>query len=40
MAMQVWGTFSVNDHTRPNAFVREVLLFDRLVLPYPSAGSH
>jgi hypothetical protein len=35
MPTQVWGTFSVNDHVRPNAFVREVLVFDRVVLPYP-----
>ena len=36
MASQIWGTFSVKDHCQPNAFVREVLLFDRLVLPVPS----
>jgi hypothetical protein len=36
MASQIWGTFSVKDHCRANAFVREVLLFDRLVLPVPS----
>lgn len=35
MGGQIWGTFSVKDHCRPNAFVREVLLFDRLVLPVP-----
>jgi NADPH:quinone reductase-like Zn-dependent oxidoreductase len=31
----VWGTFSVRDHLRPEAFLREVLVFDRLVIPYP-----
>ena len=36
MAAEVWGTFSVRDHCRPNAFAREVLLFDRLVLPVPA----
>src|ERR1700740_3302090 len=36
MASQIWGTFSVKDHCQSNAFVREVLLFDRLVLPVPS----
>ena len=36
MAGQIWGTFSVKDHCRANAFVREVLLFDRLVLPVPA----
>jgi hypothetical protein len=35
MGGQIWGTFSVKDHCQPNAFVREVLLFDRLVLPVP-----
>jgi hypothetical protein len=32
---QVWGTCAVNDHHRPGAFVREILLFDRIVVPYP-----
>ena len=32
---EVWGTFSVKDHCRPRAFVAEVLLYDRLVIPYP-----
>lgn len=31
----VWGTFSVRDHLRPEAFLREILIFDRLVVPYP-----
>jgi hypothetical protein len=31
----VWGTFSVRDHTRHTAFLREALLFDRLLVPYP-----
>jgi hypothetical protein len=31
----VWGTFSVQDHCHGEAFVREALLFDRLVIPYP-----
>ncbi|HEX7090579.1 MAG TPA: hypothetical protein VF192_10635 [Longimicrobiales bacterium] len=35
MARQVWGTFSVRDHTRPGAFVTDVLLYDRLVVPVP-----
>ncbi len=33
---ELWGTFAVNDHCRANAFAREVLLFDRLVLPVPA----
>jgi hypothetical protein len=31
----VWGTFSVRDHLHPHAFLREVLVFDGLVVPYP-----
>jgi hypothetical protein len=33
---ELWGTFAVNDHCRRHAFVREVLAFDRLVLPKPA----
>ena len=32
---QIWGTFSVKDHVRPGAFIAEVLMYDRLVLPVP-----
>jgi len=35
MSKQVWGTFSVKDHCEPNAFVAEVMLYDRLVIPVP-----
>lgn len=35
MTTEVWGTFSVRDHIRREAFLREVLLFDRLLVPYP-----
>jgi hypothetical protein len=35
MGKQVWGTFSVRDHCAPGAFVAEVLLYDRLVIPVP-----
>ena len=35
MSRERWGTFSVADHLRPRAFVADVLLYDRLVLPYP-----
>ena len=31
----VWGTFSVLDHLAPEPFLREALIFDRLVVPYP-----
>lgn len=39
MSKQVWGTFSVKDHTEPNAFVAEVMLYDRLVIPVPPAND-
>ena len=35
MGKQVWGTFSVKDHCDPSAFVAEVMLYDRLVIPIP-----
>lgn len=35
MSRERWGTFSVADHLRPRAFVAEVLLYDRLVIPCP-----
>jgi|HubBroStandDraft_6_1064221.scaffolds.fasta_scaffold49495_4 hypothetical protein len=35
MSRQRWGTFAVMDHLLPNPFIADVLLFDRLVLPYP-----
>ncbi len=36
MSRQRWGIFSSIDHLRPQAFVAEVLLYDRLVIPCPS----
>jgi hypothetical protein len=33
MAIELWGTFSVRDHLVDRAFVADVLLYDRLVLP-------
>lgn len=35
MSKQVWGTFSVKDHCDPRAFVSDVMLYDRLVIPVP-----
>ncbi len=35
MKIQQWGTYSVRDHLRPRAFVADVLLFDKLVIPRP-----
>jgi hypothetical protein len=35
MSLQRWATFSVRDHKARKAFVSEVLLYDKLVIPYP-----
>jgi hypothetical protein len=35
LKVQQWGTFSVRDHIRPRAFVADVLLYDKLVIPRP-----
>jgi hypothetical protein len=32
---EIWGTFSVMDHLRRGAFIAEVVLYDRLVIPVP-----
>jgi hypothetical protein len=34
---ETWGTFSVTDHLGSRAFVADVLLYDRLVIPVPDA---
>jgi hypothetical protein len=34
-AFELWGTFSVRDHVQPWAFIAEVLIYDRLVVPVP-----
>jgi hypothetical protein len=39
MARERWGTFSVKDHQRPQAFVADVLLYDRLVIPFPPSET-
>lgn len=35
MTIERWGTFSVIDHKNAAALVPEVLLYDRLVIPFP-----
>ncbi len=35
---ELWGTFSVKDHCRPGAFVAEVLLYDKLLIPVPPSA--
>jgi hypothetical protein len=39
MKLEQWGTFSVRDHIKPRAFVAEVILFDKLVIPRPATNS-
>jgi hypothetical protein len=36
---ELWGTFAVDDHLRPRAFVAEAVLFDRLLIPSPPKGN-
>ncbi len=33
--VEIWGTFSVQDHCQKRAFVSAVLLYDKLVVPVP-----
>jgi hypothetical protein len=33
--LEVWATYSVKDHCAPRAFIADVMLYDRLVLPVP-----
>jgi hypothetical protein len=35
MAHRLWGCYSVADHLEPRAFVADLLLYDRLVVPVP-----
>jgi hypothetical protein len=39
MSRERWGTFSVKDHLMPQAFVADVLLYDRLVIPFPAGDD-
>jgi hypothetical protein len=36
---ELWGTFAVDDHLRPRAFVAETILFDRVVIPLPPKAN-
>jgi hypothetical protein len=36
MSRLIWGCYSVADHLEPRAFVADLLLYDRLVIPTPS----
>jgi hypothetical protein len=37
VSFQTWGMFSVTDHLGQRAFVADVVLYDRLVIPVPDA---
>ena len=39
MSTEVWGTFSVQDHLAARAFIADVLLYDRLVIPTKPDGQ-
>jgi hypothetical protein len=39
MKPQLWGCYSVADHLEPRAFVADLLLYDRLVVPVPVADD-
>lgn len=39
MGREVWGTYSVRDHCDPRAFVADVMLYDRIVIPIPSDNA-
>jgi hypothetical protein len=36
---RLWGTFSVADHKRRHAFVADVLVYDRLIIPVPAGDD-
>jgi hypothetical protein len=39
MSLQIWGCYSVADHLASRAFVADVLLYERLVIPVPPAND-
>jgi hypothetical protein len=39
VSLQTWGTFSVRDHLAPRAFVADVVLYDKLVIPFPADAT-
>lgn len=39
MGREIWGTYSVRDHTLPGAFLADLMFYDRLVLPVPRPGE-
>jgi hypothetical protein len=39
MSLQIWGCYSVADHLVSRAFVADVLLYERLIIPVPPAND-
>ena len=37
---QVWAAYAVTDHLAKKAFVADVMLYDRLVIPVPAPDDH
>lgn len=37
--IEVWATYSVKDHLQPKAFISDVMLYDRLVIPIPDKND-
>jgi hypothetical protein len=35
MSTEYWATYSVKDHTAKKAFVADLMLYDRIVVPFP-----
>lgn len=36
---EIWASFSVFDHLKPGAFLSEVVMYDRLIVPVPPPGD-
>jgi hypothetical protein len=39
VSRRLWGCYSVKDHLEPRAFVADLLLYDRLVVPVPTGAD-
>ena len=39
MGREIWGTYSVKDHMAPEAFLADLMFYDRLVLPVPEPDA-
>lgn len=39
VAFETWATYAVNDHLQEQSFARDVMMFDRLAIPFPPPGN-